>query len=370
MDLAGRNVWQVAGGLKERNYVDVLLEWDVFIIGPGDEGPWPDCAPALRSYAPAQIPILQRLADMRHSDVVVLRLGTDQIYGVGEVADDKLLWLDDFGDVDGWDLQIVRRVRWLWKYDGAQPKTFPTYTLKFGPTVLSLDSAPVKEWLTSLEVPEAARNRPLAALPESCCDGKERRQLEREELGEALYDRGIGQESVAALMGRIDELKRIARWYRRAKFSSSEQETVTYLTVPLLLALGWSPQKMSIQWDYIDIGLFDRMPRATETLVAVGEAKKFGDPIRSAFRQAAEYAEKPGRDRCRRLILTDGLRYYVYVRQNDGKFADRPRAYLNLARMVDDYPVLHMAGSKEALAVMANDWSDYVPARGIDLPET
>jgi hypothetical protein len=37
--------------------------------------------------------------------------------------------------------------------------------------------------------------------------------------------------------------------------------------------------------------------------------------------------------------------------------------------MVDDYPVLHMAGSKEALAVMANDWSDYVPARGIDLPE-
>jgi hypothetical protein len=41
MDSQGRGLWQVAGGLKERAYIDTLLEWDVIVIGPGDEGRWP-----------------------------------------------------------------------------------------------------------------------------------------------------------------------------------------------------------------------------------------------------------------------------------------------------------------------------------------
>ena len=45
-------------------------------------------------------------------DLDVLRLGTSEVYGVGEVLGDYP-GVDEFGDVDGWALQHVRRVRWL-----------------------------------------------------------------------------------------------------------------------------------------------------------------------------------------------------------------------------------------------------------------
>jgi hypothetical protein len=111
------------------------------------------------------------------------------------------------------------------------------------------------------------------------------------------------------------------------------------------------------------------MPRSNQTLVGVVEAKTFPDPIKVALRQAADYAQGLGRERCRRIILTDGLRYYVYVRQENGVFVARPGAYLNLARMVDNYPILEMAGAKEALSIMAYDWADYAPERRSDFPE-
>jgi hypothetical protein len=94
----------------------------------------------------------------------------------------------------------------------------------------------------------------------------------------------------------------------------------------------------------------------------VVEAKKFKDPIRVAFSQAVSYAEQEGREGCRRLILTDGIKCYVYTRERGGRFSDRPRAYLNLTRLVAEYPLLHLAGAKDALTIMAADWSDYQPS--------
>jgi hypothetical protein len=161
------------------------------------------------------------------------------------------MWLDDFGDIDGWALQIVRRVRWLWKYDGHK-RQFPTYTLTFGPTVLRLDSTEVIEWLNSLEVPREARTRDLARLPESCRDGEPIELAKPESIAECLYDRGIPGQSVAGLLSRIDELVRVARWYQRARVDVKEQETVAYLALPLLQCLGWPAQRLALQSDYMD----------------------------------------------------------------------------------------------------------------------
>jgi hypothetical protein len=66
---------------------------------------------------------------------------------------------------------------------------------------------------------------------------------------------------------------------------------------------------MAIQREYVDIALFDKLPRENENLSVIVEAKKFKDPIRVAFSQAASYAEQEGREGCRRLILTDGIKY-------------------------------------------------------------
>lgn len=63
---------------------------------------------------------------MQDGDIVVLRLGTNTVLGVGQIIGDDE-WLECFGDVDGWDLQHVRRVNWLW--NGIDnPKYFDTYT--------------------------------------------------------------------------------------------------------------------------------------------------------------------------------------------------------------------------------------------------
>jgi hypothetical protein len=370
MDIAGKKIWQVAAGLKERNYVDALIEWDVAIIGPGGCGAWPDCAGDLQIHAPGMVPVIKRFCEeMKKGDLVVLRLGTDQVFAVGEVADEKAQWIDDFGDVDGWDLQIARRVRYLWSHTSV-PKIFPARTLKFGPTILSLDSDTVIQWLKELEIPKEAWARELRTLPDSCKSGKPAPLLSPIEIGKCLYDRGISSDSISSLLTSIDELSRIAGWYSRTGLNVSEAETIAYLTVPLLKCPDWSPQKMAVELDNIDIALFDRLPRDNGNLSIVVEAKKLNDPIKVAFSQAAAYAEHEGRDSCQRLILTDGIKYYVYTRPKSGHFSDRPRAYLNLTRLVEDYPLLHIAGAKDALTIMAADWSDYQPSAVVPSEES
>jgi predicted Mrr-cat superfamily restriction endonuclease len=61
---------------------------------------------------------------MADGDLVVLRVGTAKVAAVGQVVG-NYEWHDGFGDVDGWNLQHVRRVRWLWK-NPVSPKAFDT----------------------------------------------------------------------------------------------------------------------------------------------------------------------------------------------------------------------------------------------------
>jgi len=367
MNLGSRNLWQVAAGLKERNYVDTLLKWDVVIIGPGNYGKWPACKDEMKQKAPGQVSISKRFCEeMKRGDLIALRLGTDEVHAVGEVADESAQWLDDFGDVDGWDLQTVRRVRWLHK--GFH--RFPAQTLKFGPTILALNSPAVVDWMKTLEIPSADWDRELKLLPATCVDGERRRLLSHADIGEHLYDRGISSDAVRNLLSSIDELTRIARWYQRAEAAVSENETIAYLSIPLLQCLGWSPQKMAIEWGTVDIALFEKLPRTDENLAVVIEAKKLDEPIKVAFEQAAGYAGQAGRERCRRIVLTDGIKYYVYVRGEGEKFSNHPKAYLNLTRLVADYPTLGFAGAKDALTILASAWSEYEGRQIERVPES
>lgn len=61
---------------------------------------------------------------------------------------------------------------------------------------------------------------------------------------------------------------------------------------------------------------------------------------------------------CGKLIVTDGLRYGVYLRK-DGTFEGKPDAYLNLTRMRDAYPDLGCRGAKDAFLYMATDWPQH-----------
>lgn len=348
MDIAGKTIWQHAAGDTNRNYADVCLRWDVIVNGPGYAGAWPDCQDELRSdVSSRKVTDLWRFAEeMKDGELVVLRSGTATVLGVGQIIG-SYEYRDEFGDVDGWDLQHVRRVRWVWR-DQNNPKTFDTYALKLGDTTQRLDDGPVKEWLSELRVDGDALSRPLIDLPHQ---GKPL-DISLTEISEFLFDHGVASVSISTLLNEVGELTRIANWYQRSRTGPSEHETVAYLVVPLLRAIGWTPQRMAVEWNHVDVALFEQLPRSDENLRIVVEAKKKGNSCLSAMSQAMQYSD--GKAKCHRLIVTDGLRYGVYTRSKKEPF--RLYAYLNLTRLRHDYPIYECKGAEEALLAMAPEW--------------
>ena len=73
----------------------------------------------------------------------------------------------------------------------------------------------------------------------------------------------------------------------------------------------------------------------------------------AAKSQAQGYAE--GKGQCHRLIVTDGIRYGIYSRDESGAF--NLHAYLNLSRMRSGYPVYDCAGAGAAFKAMTPEWT-------------
>lgn len=352
MKIEGKKIWQQAAGDKDRNYVELCLKWDVILNGPAYPGPWPECVSTLKDdkWSTKKITDLKRFCeDMKDGDIVVLRLGTTDILGVGVVVG-EYEWIDEFGDIDGWDLQHVRRVKWLWR-NIEKPKIFEVYTLKQGDTTQPLNSKKVENWLEGLEIPKENYQRGLIEIPRLL----KKSEITLDEISEYLYDKGISSNSIENLLREIDELIRIAKWYK--KFSQygkpSEFETVAYLVIPLLRALGWTPQKMAVEWNNVDVALFNQLPRDDQNLTVVVEAKKIDNSCLSAFSQAEQYAK--GKTVCERLIVTDGLRYGVYFKEKE-QF--NLKAYMNLTLLKSDYPVYNCAGVRDALLFMTPEYKN------------
>ncbi|HEV8513582.1 MAG TPA: hypothetical protein VGQ59_09900 [Cyclobacteriaceae bacterium] len=348
IDLNGKNVWQQACGDKKQNYSEVCIKWGVILNGPGSHGKWPECYPDITEERSAKKGTeLRRFCElMKAGDIILLRLGTDTIIGVGEIIGDYF-WSDNFGDIDGWDLEHARRVKWIW-HDLGSPKIFSVYSLKFGDTTQTLTQVgEVWEWLNSLEVPEDIFNSPLPSLP---LEWNFKTTIQ--EVSERLYHNGVSGNSINVLLREFDELVRICKWYGDSTSWPSERETVAYLVVPLLRALGWSPQKMAVEWNNIDLALFNTLPRKEDNLAVVVECKKITLTCLTAFDQAERYAlQHPN---CRRLIVTDGNRYGVYLKENDDFIL---KAYMNLQRLRSEYPVYNARGIQDALFMMTPEFS-------------
>lgn len=346
INVSNKIYWQHAAGDKDRNYADVCLKWDVILNGPGYAGPLPTCNEQLQKdgWTNKKITGLLRFShDMKDGDFVALRLGTTDIVGVGVVIGDYQ-WLEAFSDVDGWGLHHVRRVKWFWK-NLENPKKFKTYTLKFGDTTQKLDSPEVIKWIEDLS--KGGIDKDLVVLPKA-----DYSSVDFDEISEYLFDQGVSSNSIEMLIREIDELIRIAKWYSKYE-NPSEFETVTYLVVPLLRALGWTPQKMAVEWNNVDIALFDKLPRSDDNLNVVVEAKKKGNSCLSAKSQAQAYAK--GKPNCKRLIVSDGLRYGVYLKKGDDFIL---YAYFNLTALKNDYPIYDCRGVKDALQAMTPEWNE------------
>lgn len=343
MHVSGKTVWQVGAGDTERSYGALCIKFDVMIAGPGDPGLYDE--PRYARHGDIRNSLRRFCVEAQMGDVVLLRLGTGAVLAVGEIADTQAEWLDAFSDVDGWDLQHVRRVRWFSNTSYAfPPKTLGGQVKTFA----AVNVATVRAWVESLEVPGAERSRPLHFLP------KAGGVIDAEELGRRLFIEGLPSEQVDKLMATFASLQRVASWYanetKRPAGRPSESETICYLVVPLLFSLGWSQQTAAIEWRRVDVALFRGMPPEDASLACVVEAKLLGSSVFSAVGQASEYALRAARGECDRLIVTDGIRYALHRRVAD---AFKLEAYLNILRMRDAYPLLECAGADIAVLGMA-----------------
>ena len=202
------------------------------------------------------------------------------------------------------------------------PKRFSAYALKWGSTTQTLGTGKVREWLEGLSIPAETHDNSPRELPEASVD------VSVEAISESLFAKGVASGAINALTSQMGELVRIARWYTLdGAHYPSEHETVAYLVIPLLRTLGWTPQKMAVEWNRVDVALFSALPRCDDELAVVVEAKRMRNSCLTALSQAESYAEsRPG---CTRLIVTDGVRYGVYVK---GPRGFELHSYLNLTR--------------------------------------
>ena len=273
-------------------------------------------------------------------------MGTNQIYAIGEIVG-GYQFHEEFNDIDGWEIGHLRRVRWLWQ-NPLEPQEFPTQTLKWGDTTQELTSEEVKEWMSNLDVQEHQYARELKELPHENTNNK----TNIEEISDYLFNQGIASSSINSLLDEVDELIRIANWYRNQEVYPSESETINYLAVPLLRVLGWTPQRMAIEWGGIDLALFSKLPRENENLSVVVEVKKMDQSCFSAFEQAKSYADQV--TDCKSIVVTDGIRYGVYIKNSENEYS--LYSYLNLTRLRKEYPLYGCRGAQDTLLALTPEW--------------
>lgn len=295
-------IWQLAGGSITRSYTDIFLTYGVGLIGPGDAGAWnPE-----RSDEEFEGGFVRRFAsEMQKGDVVLLRTGIATIAAVGIIAS-KYIDLNQFDDVNGWDLQHARRIRWC-----RLPQGYAFGNLVFGanPTRCSRSwNEEVKDYAFRFlnSPPTNWKGVPLPDLP----------------AVEPIMD------SVPTPISNIvaEALDLVGLFWDRQTFGEhpTEDELVAHFVVPFLRSLGWPPEDIAVKLRYIDVAVFRSLPRTPENCRFVIEAKRLGAGVEGALAQAMGYAEALGTP-CD-VVVTDDIRYRMYSCEN----GFTPIAYANL----------------------------------------
>ncbi len=328
MNIEGKTIWQHAAGDRDHRHDDICFEWNVILSG-GERH--------LKN-------------EMKEGDIVVLKLGRTTLLAIGILG--KYEYCAEFDDIDGWSLGHTRRVSWLWKAD--EPETYEDWTFQMGTTQrLNKRSRIVNERIK----PE------LAGIDDSVnwnaigsLDFSEENDLEAEEIASFLFEQGLPSDAIRTLLDHHGSFSQMAKWYSNDWKSASEHETVCHLVVPLLKVLGWTPQKIALEFNRVDVALFARLPRQDKNVSVVVEAKKVHGACLSAISQARDYAKRY--PNCSRIIVTDGLRYGIFTRGGE-EWSDesKPYAYLNVTRPRSSYPIYGaLRGAKEAIYAMTPDY--------------
>ncbi|ODN68504.1 hypothetical protein A6302_04193 [Methylobrevis pamukkalensis] len=323
--------WQIAAGSNQRSYDDRFLDHGIAFVGGTSQR--------------------ETMRTVKIGDVVILKQGMSRIRAVGRVVerdgqhsgDGGKDWLKDF---DGWDLGGWCYVDWC---------------VPSSPVVTSgLTRSTIQGVNQAHLIAEA--DRILATVPVKEPEDEPRKtdRVDDEVLTRGLIDFGLRPAAAEDLTVALRRIRLLAGFYLgRPWHLTKEHEARTFLTVPLLLALGWAEQRMQIELNVpgvgrADIACFRKPVRGykddPDECSIIIETKGLSEGLHYATGQANRYAaEFPT---CDVVIVTNGYCYKAYKRSaTDKSFPEKPTAYLNIRDPRTRYP-LDPTNTDGALAVL------------------
>ena len=332
------NYWQVAAGEGTRDYSDVFLRYGVILMGAGNPGSFLEHPESYKGHKGWQRKIVTLAENMKPDDIVILKKGhgaKGRVLAAGRITS-SYEWFEPFDDVEGWDLRHGRRVEWVKPVspilvDGlargtisrvfkGNPKNAAERLLNEG------EGAPVEKE----DIPSPANS------------------ISEEHLVGSLIENGLRPADAEAVIRAIWHVRRLAGWYVPRMDQISEHEIRTFLIVPILLALGWSEQRIKIEWNHTDISLFHQVFNKGAQPCAILESKRMGVGLGHAERQVQLYAKQfPD---CNKLVTSTGDRYWLYEKDPGETWDARRmkekhlRAYMNLFILKDRHPYLENVG--------------------------
>ena len=339
------HVWQVGGSGDSRNLDKLFMNYDVMLIGPGDHGDFRTQKYTKTNVGSTDYSFVRGFAcDVAEGDIVILRMGTREVVAVGRVVMDPrneipteakyqcsptYFYVPGFGDIDGWDLQHAHRVIWR-----SSPKTFNTAVFGAQPSRFSgVNNPEVVKWAEE-NCPTEIKNT-FAELPLPL------ESLDDEKAADELFKTGLSLQSVESTISSIQRIRRLSKWYHKEGWPF-EHEIVGFMTLPLLLSLGWSEQQLAIEWKRIDIAGFRKIPddnnklRRPENCQMVIEVKQFYQGLNAGLNQAREYESRIESRRPRICVATDGVRFRLIQISgvaNDENGSEDSSAYMNLEKL-------------------------------------
>ncbi len=325
------NVWQISCGETGRTYDQLFLDHDVMLLGPGNPGRFtPETYEDHRRISQVR----QFATEVSQGDLVLLRR-VHRVVAIGVIDGQGYSWNDAFEDVHGWDLQHTHRVSWQTQLASeldriqaerdlfSSRKQIPAFTRVNDQAVLD----PIKSALQS------CASRPLKDLPDFVPS-----ELTMETLGRELFSHGLPNLAVDRVIEAITRQRRMLHWYEEHGGESdrpTEHEVVAHMILPFLLALGWSEQLVAVEWKKVDLAGFSATPTTSDRCVLVCEAKGYRDGLQNTLEQATGYVHDLELRGCRKILVTNGARLYLY--EPDMNDAWALSGYANIRKLRRDH---------------------------------
>ncbi len=317
------NYWQVAAGDGGRDYHKVFLRYGVMLIGMGGRG---DYRTNKGDYEGYQSNDIKYFCDADEDDIVVLKRPSGKLWeilAVGTIRG-EYDFVPTFDDVEGWHLQHCRHVEWVKPRDNR-----PIPGLSRG-TFRGVNKQSTIQ--TIRKMLESGEPIPSSPIPEAVAE------LADEDLIDVLIDYGLRPKDAEEFTQTIHRIRRLVKWYERYGMRIKEHETRTFLIIPLLLTLGWTEQKLKIEWNNIDIAFFEKPyiegSRESNECIMILETKRLWEGLSYGTSQAETYATKY--PKCSKLIVSDGCCYKLFCREgNTWNYS----AYLNLLHPKRKHPL-------------------------------